>query len=67
MNIRELISELQKYDPEMRVVTSGYEGGYNDLGEFQEVKINLNVNNEWYYGRHDNAYGEKFEEIALYI
>jgi hypothetical protein len=67
MNIRELIDELQKHDPEMRVVTAGYEGGYCDLSGFEEIKINLDVNNEWYYGKHDNAYGEKFDEIALYI
>jgi hypothetical protein len=68
MNIRQLIDELQKHDPEMRVVTTGYEGGYCDRGEIQEIQINIDVNKgAWYYGPHDDAYGEKFDEIALYI
>jgi hypothetical protein len=30
MNVQQLIEELQKYPPEMRVIVKGYEGGYSD-------------------------------------
>ena len=69
MNIRELIDELQKHDPEMRVVTAGYEGGYCDLSGFEEIKINLDVNNEWYYGKHEvvDRDDDPFDCEAIYI
>jgi hypothetical protein len=31
MNVQQLIEELQKHPPEMRVIVAGYEGVYNDL------------------------------------
>jgi len=62
MTVKQLIEELSKIeDQDLRVMTYGYEGGYDDL----ETKANniqfmaLDVNTEWYYGRHepvDNLY-----------
>jgi len=62
MTVKQLIEELSKIeDQDLRVMTSGYEGGFNDL----ETKTNniqfmaLDVNEEWYYGKHepvDNLY-----------
>ena len=62
MKVRELIQALSKIeDQDLRVMTSGYEGGFDDL----ETKANniqfmaLDVNKEWYYGKHepvDNLY-----------
>jgi len=62
MTVKQLIEELSKIeDQDLRVMTSGYEGGFNDL----ETKTNniqfmaLDVNDEWYYGKHepvDNLY-----------
>lgn len=55
MIISELIEQLRKYPPEMRVVVSGYEGGYNDISLLYECRIILNVNTEKYYGQHESA------------
>jgi len=62
MTVKQLIEELSKIeDQDLRVMTSGYEGGFDDL----ETKANniqfmaLDVNKEWYYGKHepvDNLY-----------
>ncbi|MEY3827558.1 MAG: hypothetical protein RLZZ148_2378 [Cyanobacteriota bacterium] len=62
MTIKELIKILSQYDPETRVVVSGYEGGYNDLLEVEPLSIKLNVNTKWYYGAHDTA-DERSEPI----
>lgn len=53
MKIKQLIAKLQKLDPEIRVITDGYEGGYRDVKKIKKIKIVLNVNTKWYYGPHD--------------
>ena len=57
MNVQQLIEELQKYPPEMRVIVDGYEGGYSDLESLKTKQIRLNVHNkdEWWFGLHDDA------------
>jgi hypothetical protein len=56
MNVQQLIEELQKHPPEMRVIVAGYEGGYNDLDSPKQKSIRLNVHppEDWYYGRHED-------------
>jgi hypothetical protein len=56
MTIAELIESLSKIQAkEARVMTRGYEGGYNDVGDIIPVVVEmaLDVNDEWYYGRHE--------------
>lgn len=54
VTVKELIEKLQTVDPNLVVLTPGYEGG------FQEVKFNnhvrnfkKDVNTDWYYGPHE--------------
>ena len=55
MNVQQLIEELQKYPPKMRVIVNGYEGGYSDCDPPESTRIRLNVHGEdSYYGRHDD-------------
>jgi hypothetical protein len=77
MTVNELIEWLQAYPSNLRVVVSGYEGGFNDISKAELIELNLNVNDEWYYGPHERpdddakgnetalllrrAYGRKFE------
>ena len=53
MTIKELIQQLQQHDPNTRVVLRGYEEGIDDLEYIQQVKLQLNVNTEEYYGPHE--------------
>jgi len=53
MKIKELIAELQKLDPELMVVVPGYEGGYSEANGLHPIRLDLNVNTEWYYGKHE--------------
>ena len=55
MNIKELIEQLQGFDPELMVVRPGYEGGVTEVEYANEVLLALNVNAEWYYGEHDEV------------
>jgi len=56
MNVQQLIEELQKHPPEMRVIVNGYEGGYEDLDLPKQKSIRLNVHplDQCYYGTHDD-------------
>jgi len=53
MNVKQLIKQLQQFDPETMAVVAGYEGGYNEISDVGAIRLNLNVNNEWYYGKHE--------------
>lgn len=55
MTVSQLIEALKSYPQDLRVVVSGYEGGYNDVDNFQNVNIVLNYNTAWYYGKHEDA------------
>lgn len=52
-----MIEKLQKLDPDLRVFTNGYEGGYNDAVILADniIDIVINHNTEWYYGKHESA------------
>jgi hypothetical protein len=53
MIVKELIEYLQTVDPELNVFIKGYEAGYDDVNTVNHEELVLNVNNVWYYGKHD--------------
>ena len=64
MTVRELIQSLSKIqDQDIRVMVRGYEGGVNDMVIVNGIEDNtpaiqyvaLDVNTEWYYGRHERV------------
>ena len=76
MTVKELIEELSKIeDQDIRVMTSGYEGGFNDVENINPTPIYmaLDVNEEWYYGKHepvDNMYeatNDKYQIVKTII
>jgi len=60
ITVSELITLLKDQPQDMIVVTSGYEGGYDDVIVGRElVLLNSNIDNKgekksWYYGKHGN-------------
>lgn len=52
MNVRELIKTLKNYPPDMEVILSGYEGGYDNVTNVTQRDIKLDVGRAWYYGKH---------------
>ena len=68
MTVAQLIDSLKNYPPDLPVVVSGYEGGYNDVDSFENVKIVLGYNDEWYYGSHEDVasiYDEERKKNAV--
>jgi len=54
MNVGQLIEQLKTYPQDLSVVVAGYEGGYNDVEQFEKINIVLNYHARWYYGKHEN-------------
>ncbi len=54
MKVYELIEELKKYPPEMRIVALGYEGGCDNITGTVKTVVEFDVNPEEWYGRHDD-------------
>ena len=54
MTVQQLIDQLQKLDPNLRVFTKGYEGGYEDADFNGRIRdFNLNYYKDWYMGPHE--------------
>ena len=69
MTIYELIKKLEDYPLDMRVLTLGYEGGFNDVGlKTDEIVFNVNDKDKWYYGPHESVRhmdGDKGEKCLI--
>ncbi len=56
MTVAELIEQLKDYPSDMRILTLGYEGGYNDTKlHTEEIVFNFSKNDAWYYGPHESV------------
>ena len=56
MTVAEMIEQLRNYPSDMRVLTLGYEGGYNDVKmNTEEIVFNFSKNDAWYYGPHESV------------
>jgi len=56
MTVKELIEKLQTVDPNLEVLTNGYEGGYKDVFFNEHVmEFNRDVYTDWYYGPHEEV------------
>ena len=54
MTVNELIEKLKNYPGDMRVLTLGYEGGFNDIAlHTDDIVFNINNKDQWYYGPHE--------------
>jgi hypothetical protein len=65
MTVKELIEQLQTQDQDSRVFVRGYEAGYDDVNSIKTTRIVLNVNNVWYYGKHDTLERENKRDRIL--
>lgn len=54
MRVKELKALLKNKDEDLMVVTDGYNYGFDEVLEIKiiKVKLNANVGDEWYGGRH---------------
>ena len=67
MKIKDLIKELQQHDPEMQVVRAGYEGGVDFVSAIRCYEVALDVNLDWWYGKHEHVVHDlQKEELRHY-
>lgn len=52
MTVKELICELDKMPPDMKVVVRGYENGFNDVISVKMQKIVETEKTEWWDGKY---------------
>ena len=56
MTVNELIEQLKNYPGDMRVLTLGYEGGFDDIGlKTEDIVFGANDKDKWYYGPHESV------------
>jgi hypothetical protein len=56
MTVNELIETLKNYPGDTRVLTLGYEGGYDDIRiRTEDIVFDYNDKDTWYMGRHEDA------------
>lgn len=67
MTAQQLIEELQQFNPEMRIFVNGYEGGYEDvtISEIREIALDVHTDEDWWYGRHEDAASELAKGKAI--
>jgi hypothetical protein len=71
MNVAELIEKLREMPPMLRVVTLGYEGGYDDVKMISRLQLAVGAHDDSrVYGQHTKAedvegYGCPVEEAVL--
>lgn len=68
MTVSELITELEAYPMDARLVVSGFEQGYDDLGAVTQIAIVPAADPAWWTGRYDAAPPEKLaqaEQVVL--
>ena len=63
MKVKELIEKLSQLDSELMVVVRGYEGGVNEVTHCELCNVALNVNKEWYYGKHETLYDNELKKV----
>lgn len=65
MKVKDLVALLQTLDQERNVYIGGYEGGVDDYAQETLVltRIQRDVNDKWYYGKHEATRDEnKFDD-----
>lgn len=68
MTVQELIKALGEFDPEMKVVTGGFdESGYDDIAPLRKVKIFRKYEAGGHHGVYFDAEGEDGSFDALEV
>ena len=56
MTVSELIEQLKNYPGDMRVLTLGYEGGFDDINlKTDDIVFDVNNKDTWYMGSHERV------------
>lgn len=70
--VGELIEALSKLDPNTRVFTHGYEGGWDDVHLptkgflVHDISLNVRKQEEWWFGMHEKTQDIMEEDRSKY-
>lgn len=53
MTAGDLIQMLLHFDPDLKLVYANQEGGFHPIHGIKQLTLALNVNDEYWYGKHD--------------
>jgi len=67
MKVHELISFLQTLDQDKRITIGGYEGGVNDVSGVYDVYLQIDKNEKWYYGKHEDVLPDEPHDEVGYL
>jgi hypothetical protein len=68
MRVRDLIALLEKFPPDTRVLTRGYEGGMDGVTVVKLVETAHSPDESWYYGDYlDYALEDRETFPAIYL
>ena len=69
MKVSEVIEMLQQLPENLPVLLKGYEGGFWDVGSWEAINVNRNVNMENLdlFGPHDYAVDEDPDRVTCYL
>ncbi len=67
VKIKDLIEVLKTYNENTVISVNGYEGGIHDISadDISLTKIKSNVNDEWYYGEHEEDEKGKTKRLVI--
>ena len=66
MKVKELISLLENYDPDMSVVVSGYEDGYENFS-IREQKLKHKSDSPYYSGQFQESGSDDAESMLCFM
>ena len=65
MTVKQLIKVLKTHNKDLLVFVDGYEGGFEDIKHIKRVTVSLNVNEQSYYGPHEEDSKGKTKALLL--
>ena len=66
LTVEELIKTLSSYDPNIRVLVEGYEGGFSDILDVRKVNVAFDVHKEDWLGPHEEDPGSEESAVVLF-
>ncbi len=55
MTASELIRELEKYPPDVRIVVAGYESGFDDIETIKEISVKIYPKKQEWDGKYEKS------------